>query len=83
MLYLQEILGQVALSFLFIRLTVAAAAATSDHFINPPDDTDLTAPESTFTRGSVVQLSWQTNLTRIALTLWHSTSDLFEYLGEI
>ena len=82
MLYLQEILFQVALSFLFIRLTVAAAA-TSDHFINPPADTDLTAPESTFTRGSVVQLSWQTNLTRIALTLWHSTSDLFEYLGEI
>ena len=82
MLYLQEILRQVALLILFIRLTVAAAA-TSDHFINPPDDTNLTAPESTFTLGSLVQLSWQTNLTRIALTLWHSTSDLFEYLGEI
>ncbi|MCJ1262317.1 hypothetical protein MMC22_002187 [Lobaria immixta] len=80
MLYLQKILGQVVLSFLFIRFTVTAAA-TSDHFINPPAYTNWTAPESTFTRGSLVQLNWLTNLTRIALTLRHSTSSDFEYLG--
>ncbi|MCJ1262314.1 hypothetical protein MMC22_002184 [Lobaria immixta] len=82
MLYLQEILGQVVLSFLFIRLTVAAA--TSGRFIDPPDKSDTfdTGPASTYTRGEVVQVTWQTNLSRIALTLWHSTSKDFEYLGK-
>ena len=80
MLYLQEILGQVVLSFLFIRLTVAAA--TSGHFIDPPDRFGPT-PASTYTRGEVVQITWQTNLSRIVLTLWHTTSNDFEYLGEI
>ena len=81
MLYLQEILGQVVLLFLFIQFPVAAAA-TSDHFINPPDSTD-DARVSTFTRGSVVQLTWQTDLDQIALTLFHSSTMVFEYLGKI
>ena len=78
MLYLQGILAQVILSFLFIRLT--EGQATSERFIDPPADTD-NARALTYTRGALVQIVWQTDLERIALTLWHSTSEPFEYLG--
>ncbi|MCJ1262313.1 hypothetical protein MMC22_002183 [Lobaria immixta] len=80
MLYLQGILAQVILSYLFIRLTEGAAA--SERFIDPPDDID-NARGLTYTRGALVQIVWQTDLDRIALTLWHSASAPFEYLGHL
>lgn len=75
MLLFRGILGQVFLS-LFIRSKAAARA--SERFTNPaPGALDLT-----YTRGSIIQITWQTDLERIALTLFHGTgteADL-EYL---
>lgn len=74
MLFFQEIFGQGLLPFLFIRLTVAVGA--SERFTNPPND----ASGLTFTLGSLIQITWQTDLERIALTLFHVDGAGLEYL---
>ncbi|MCJ1422863.1 hypothetical protein MMC29_000743 [Sticta canariensis] len=38
--------------------------------------------ESTYTRGSLIQITWETDLERIALTLWHVNRNDFEYLPD-
>lgn len=72
MLLFQDLLGRVFLSFLFIRLT------TAEGFTNPPKTTS----DLTYTSGNIIQITWQSDLERIALTLWHVGSDVFEYLRE-
>lgn len=75
MLLFQDLLGRVFLSFLFIRLI------TAEGFTNPSSNT-VTNSDSAFTSGDIIQITWQTDLARIALTLWHVGSSDFEYLGE-
>lgn len=74
MLFFQEIFGHCLLPFLFIRLTVAVGA--SERFTNPPDG----ASDLTYTLGSIIQITWQTELERIALTLFHEDGTSLEYL---
>ncbi|MCJ1467047.1 hypothetical protein MMC07_005669 [Pseudocyphellaria aurata] len=75
MLRFQDSLWHVLIWITFVRLT---AAATSGHFTNPPVD----GSRSTYTRGDLVQITWQTDLERIALTLWHLNGTDFEYLPD-
>lgn len=71
MLLSKEILGHVILSLSFlIGLSWAA-----ENFTNPPPGSS-----ATYTRGSIIQITWETHLKRIALTLWSEESDNLEYL---
>lgn len=47
----------------------------SNRFTNPDPES-----ESIYTLGSVIEITWETDLERIALTLWHLNRTDFEYL---
>lgn len=74
MLFFPRALDEIIVPLLFICLT--AAAATSDHFTNPPDG----ATGLAYTRGSILEVTWETNLPRIALTLWRVEAGTYSYL---
>lgn len=66
--------GQVLLSVLFIRLTAVAGA--SERFTNPPEN----AKDLTYVLGSNIQITWQTDLEFVALTLFQTDENGLEYL---
>ncbi|MCJ1268766.1 hypothetical protein MMC22_008654 [Lobaria immixta] len=74
MLFFPRALGEIIVPFLSICLI--AAAATSDHFTNPPDG----ATGLAYTRGSILEVTWETDLPRISLTLWHMKANKYQYL---
>lgn len=75
MLLFQDILGQVFLLLSFL-IGLSMAAAPLEKFTNPP----LSDSVLTYTRGSIIQITWETHLKRIALTLWHVDGNDLEYL---
>ena len=62
--------------FHLITGLTAGQSFSSEGFDNPPDGVeDLSYP-----LGQLIQVTWHSNLERIALTLWHTGGDDYEYL---
>ncbi|MCJ1422862.1 hypothetical protein MMC29_000742 [Sticta canariensis] len=77
MLLFQAILGQVVLLLSFL-IGLSLAAAPLEMFTNPPTG----ATGLTYTRGSIIQITFETHLRRIALTLWYGDGTDLEYLPD-
>ena len=71
---------QLVYLFFYQLLTCLAAAQgdSTDGFDSPPDGTGA----YNITEGSSFQIEWHTELTFVALTLWHDGSNDYEYLCE-
>lgn len=79
MLLFQAILGQVFLLSSFL-IGLSMAAAQLEMFTNPPGS-PLSTSGVTYTRGSLIQITWETHLKQVALTLWHQGDEHdLEYL---
>ncbi|MCJ1483970.1 hypothetical protein MMC06_004138 [Schaereria dolodes] len=70
---------QLVYLFFYQLLTCLAAAQgdSTDGFDSPPDGTGA----YNITEGSSFQIEWHTELTFVALTLWHDGSNDYEYLS--
>lgn len=57
----------------FVSRLSTAAAAMLNHFTNPPNDSILT-----YSLGSDIQITWETDFDRVALTMFHLTRTPYE-----